>query len=103
MINMIVYLKKQHDPVELAEQLLRENLIASATIDENNISYELNDGVLEQQVNYVITMQTKALLFNEITRIVEAKFGQETPINSVPIVSSNKMFEETIKSKTKKI
>ncbi len=103
MINMIVYLKKQHNPIELVEQLLRENLIASATIDENNTSYEVNNGVLDQQVNYVITMQTKALLFNEIAKIVEAKFGQETPINSVPIVSSNKTFEETIKSKTKKI
>lgn len=103
MINMIVYLKKQHNPVELVEQLLLENLIASATIDENNTSYEVNNGVLYQQVNYVITMQTKALLFNEIAKIVEAKFGQETPINSVPIVSSNKTFEETIKSKTKKI
>jgi uncharacterized protein involved in tolerance to divalent cations len=103
MINMIVYLKKQHNPVELVEQLLLENLIASATIDENNTSYVVNNGVLDQQVNYVITMQTKALLFNEIAKIVEAKFGQETPINSVPIVSSNKTFEETIRSKTKKI
>jgi|LakMenE01Jun11ns_1017448.scaffolds.fasta_scaffold9209483_1 uncharacterized protein involved in tolerance to divalent cations len=103
MINMIVYLKKQHNPAELIEHLLREELIATATIDENNISYSMNNGVVEQEVNYVITMQTKALLFNEIVKIVEMKFGQDTPINSVPIVSTNRMFEETIRSKTKKI
>jgi hypothetical protein len=43
MVNVIIYLKKEHNPKELVKFLLTEKLIAPASIDENNISYELGD------------------------------------------------------------
>jgi len=48
----------------------------------------------------VITAQSKALLFNHIVKAVEEKIGEETPINSTPIIGSNKIFDDIIKAKT---
>ena len=100
MVNVIIYLKKAHNPKELVKLLLTERLIASASIDENNISYKLGDTGFSEIMYSVITAQSKLLLFNEIVKAVEAKIGEETPINSTPIVGSNKIFDDSIKSKT---
>ncbi len=100
MVNVIIYLKKEHNPKELVKFLLSEKLIASASIDENNISYELGDAGLSELVCSVITSQSKTLLFSQIVKAVEAKIGEGTPINSTPIVGSNKIFDDIIKAKT---
>ena len=39
MVNVLIYLKKEDSAKELVKYLLEEKLIASATIDENNISF----------------------------------------------------------------
>ena len=80
--------------------LLTEKLVASASIDENNVSYKLLDGKLYEDVYTVITAQTKSLLFNEIVKLVEERIGDEIPIISSPIVASNRIFDDNIKSKT---
>lgn len=99
MVNMIIYLKKEYNPKELVKDFLEEKLIASATIDEYNISYEMNDnGFLEQLFN-VITSQSKALLFYEVISFVEKEYVHEIPINSTPIVSSNEFFNIKLKTK----
>lgn len=100
MVNVIIYLKKEHNPNELVKFLLSEKLIASASIDENNVSYELGDTGFSEVICSVITAQSKALLFNLIVKAVEEKLGEETPINSTPIVGSNKIFDSIIRTKT---
>jgi hypothetical protein len=100
MVNVIIYLKKGHNPKELVKFLLVEKLIASASIDENNISYELGDAGFSEVMCSVITSQSKALLFNRIVKAVEEKIGEETPINSTPIIGSNKTFDNNIMAKT---
>ena len=100
MVNVIIYLKKEHNPKQLVKLLLTERLIASASIDENNISYKLDDTEFSEVIYSVITAQSKFLLFNEIVKAVEAEIGEETPINSTPIVGSNKVFNDSIKTKT---
>ncbi len=100
MVNVIIYLKREHNAKELVKFLLSEKLIASASIDENNISYKLEDGNFSEVIYSVITSQSKTLLFNEIVKAVESKTGEETPINSTPIVASNKIFNDAIKTKT---
>jgi len=100
MVNVIIYLKKHHNEKELVKYLLTEKLIASASIDENNILYKLENGTVYEDAYNVITSQSKSLLFTEIVKAVENKIGEETPINSIPIVSSNKMFDDAIRTKT---
>lgn len=99
MINVIIHLKKESNPKELVKFLLAKKLIASASIDENNITYELGNDGFSEVICSVITAQSKALLFNEIVKIVESKIGVETPINATPIVGSNKVFDDIIKTK----
>ncbi len=100
MVNIIIYLKKQESAKELVKFLLEEKLIASATIDENNISYKLENGAFSEEIFSVITAQSKSLLFIDIVKAVETKTGEDTLINSTPIVGSNRVFDNTITSKT---
>ena len=100
MVNIIIYLEKEHNAKDLVKHLLSEKLIASASIDENNISYEIENNNFSEKVFSVITAQSKALLFNDVVNAVTYKIGFELPINSIPIVASNKLFDTKIKSKT---
>lgn len=100
MVNIIIYLKKEHNAKELVKFLLEEKLIASASIDENNISYKLENEAFLAEVSSVITAQSKSLLFNEIVKTMEAKIGGDTPIISMPIVASNQIFDDTVRTKT---
>lgn len=102
MINLIIYLKKEYDPVALVEKLLSSQLIAGASIDQNNESFTLNDGTLHRNIYNVITAQTKSLLFPAIAREVEELFGMDVPMNAFPIVAANTIFDEMVRSKTLK-
>ncbi len=102
MINVIIYLKKEQDPMGLVKQLLRKKLIAKASIDFDNHSYKLSDNEIDfiEETYSVVTAQTRSVLFNDIVAFVEAEFGPSVPINSVPIVASNKMFDTIIRQNT---
>jgi|LakMenEpi03Aug12_release.lakeMendotaPanAssembly.Ray.scaffolds.fasta_scaffold43380_6 uncharacterized protein involved in tolerance to divalent cations len=100
MVNVIIYLKKHHQAKALVEHLLRERLIASASIDENNIQYKLVNGTLQEEVNNVITAQSKSLLFQNIVKAVRLKTEEETPIISCPIISSNDTFDQLLRNNT---
>ena len=103
MVNVIIYLKNDQHPKELVELLLREKLISSASIDNNNVSYKYEQDAMSECVYNVITAQTKSLLFNEIIEWVEKKYGSGIPVVSVPIINSNNSFAELVKSSTKLI
>ncbi len=79
---------------------MEEKLIASASIDENNIFYKLENGKFTEEVFSVITAKSNSLLFSEIVKAVEAKTGEGTPIISTPIVASNRIFDDTVRTKT---
>jgi uncharacterized protein involved in tolerance to divalent cations len=100
MVNVIIYLKTNYNAKNLVKNLLTDKLIASASIDQNNISYKIVDGEFTAEMYNVITAQTKSLLFNEIVKSVEEIIGEEVPINSTPIVAINKLFDDTIRTKT---
>ena len=46
MVNVLIYLNSEIDPFLVVKRLLEEKIIAKATIDLDNISYEFNDGNL---------------------------------------------------------
>lgn len=100
MVNGINYLKKQDSAKELVKFLLEKKLIASATIDENNHSYKMENNTFSENVFSVITAQSKSILFNDIVKAVEAKIGLDIPINSTPIIGSNQIFGDVIRDKT---
>jgi uncharacterized protein involved in tolerance to divalent cations len=100
MINVIIYLKKQHNAKELVKYLLTEKLIASASIDESNVSYRIVNDAFVEEVHNVITAQSKSLLFIEILKAVRKNIGEEVPINSTPIVGVNRIFDEIIRTNT---
>ena len=100
MVNIVIYLKSSHNPQELVKHLLAEKLIASASIDENNVFYKMEQGELLKEIYNVITAATKSLLFDDIVKAVEGKIGEETPISSIPIVGFNKIYTDTIREST---
>ena len=103
MVNIIIYLKEKYDAKELVTTLLKEKLIASASIDLNNVSHTLERNEIIENVFNVITAQSKSLLFNEIVDFVEKRFVEKIPINSIPIIGSNRVFNEIIFNKTLKV
>jgi len=96
MVNIIIYLKEEYNAEELVKFLLSEKLIASASIDENNVSYKMNNGNFQKEVFSVITAKSKSLLLSRIITAVEKKTDNEVLINSTPIVGSNKNFDDLI-------
>ena len=100
MINVIIYLRQSQNPKEMVNFLLQEKLIASASIDDNNVSYKMVEDVIVEENYSVITSQSKALLFDEIVSAVERRIGEKVAINSVPIVGANGFFNDTIRKKT---
>jgi uncharacterized protein involved in tolerance to divalent cations len=99
MVNVVIYLKDEYDAIELVKFLLTEKLIASASIDQNNV-YKMNENELTKDVYSVITCQSKSLLFNDIIEAVELRIGVQVPISSTPIVAANRMFDYSIRTKT---
>jgi uncharacterized protein involved in tolerance to divalent cations len=100
MVNVVIYLKKEHNAKDLVKFLLTERLIASASIDENNVSYQIKNEIFSEDVYSVITAQSKSLLFNDIVKAVEEKIGEEIPIYSTPIVGLNRIFDDNVRLRT---
>ena len=100
MINIIIYLRQNQQPKEIVNFLLKERLIASASIDEYNVCYKMVDDVIVEENFSVITSQSKALLFDDVVNAVETKLGEKVAINSIPIVGANGFFNDTIRKRT---
>ncbi len=103
MVNVIIYIKKEFDAEELVKNLLSEKLIASASVDENNVSYSMNSNGFHKNTYSVITAKSKSLLLPYIIKSVEEKIDSEVLINATPIVGSNKFFDALVRENTKPI
>jgi uncharacterized protein involved in tolerance to divalent cations len=103
MVNVIIYLKNHDEAKDLINEMLLDGLVAHASIDHENDSYKVVDGSVVKEVNFVITAQTKALLFSEIDSMVKKKLGDQVPIYSLPITQANDSFDRWIRSNTRKI
>ena len=103
MVNIIIYIEKNQDPMPLVTKLLEEKWIANATIDVENESYRALDNQITKTINTVITCQTKSLHFSKIAKIVALINGEKTPIYSIPVTQSNNSFDILIRENTQKI
>lgn len=100
-----VYIAHPSDKIakQLAEDLLRNKLVARLSIDYNNHVFEMTGEELVESSVSLITAQTKGLLFTEIVDFVHSKYGQEVPIYSLPITQGNEELTHIIREKTKRI
>lgn len=103
MINVIIYLDKINEAKNLVDMLLTEGLIANASIDSDNVSYRIENDEIVTNVNYVITAQTKSLLFSLIDRFISERYGHQVPIYAIPIIQANESFDTLIRNNTRKI
>jgi hypothetical protein len=84
------------------EQLFEEKLIAKATIDLDNKSYQMEENGLVIRHYNVLTLQTRSLLFTKLEQFVEKSYGASIPIYSLPITQSNSWFDNYVRNQTKK-
>ena len=105
MVNIIIYLENElsKKSQELVESLLQHELVASASIDEDNSYYIKKNGKVIKTTHTVITAQTKSLMFSDVVNFIKSNFGEEVPVFSMPLTQMNEYFNEYIKSRTKKV
>jgi uncharacterized protein involved in tolerance to divalent cations len=84
----------------LAKDLVGSGLAAGASIDVNNSHFVKEGDHVIKTVHTVITLQSKALLFNKIVTFVEDFVGEEVPIYSVPITQTDERFHQIIRERT---
>lgn len=101
MINVYIYVNNQRNAKELVMDLLESRLLAHASIDKDNDSFTRRGNQIIQEENYVITGQTKALLFTELVKAVDHLTKGTAKIYSVPITQCNLPFENLIRDNTK--
>lgn len=100
MVNVIIYLCSSKQAEDIVFELLKDNLIANASIDVDNTSYCIKNNEIVKTVYSVITAQTKSLLFSSIEQIVEDKYGKDIHIYSLPITQANTSFDSLIRNST---
>ena len=103
MVNVVIYIDDSLDPKLIISGLFEKKLIAKASIDFNNKVFFMDNGELVESLNSVITCQTKSLLFTDIVRYIKEEFGENIKVCSLPIIASNKAFEDQIVNSTLKI
>ncbi len=102
MVNIIIYLAKEHDAKYLVDTMLNEQLIANATIDMDNISFNIENNHVISTENTVITAQTRSMLISKIENFIASKYGENVRICSIPIIHANNSFDALIRNNTLK-
>jgi len=102
MINVHIYLDSRKDAKNLVKGLIEKDLVAHASIDKDNSSFTKLNGKVTEQTNFVITAQTKALLFTNILEFISQQGLENTKVYSIPITQCNENFGEIIRKNTLK-
>lgn len=100
MITVYIYLKQERDAEQFTQELLLNRLVAHACIDRENVSMKVVNGKVVKEINFVITAQTRALLFDKIVSLIEAKFGELARVFAQPITQCNQPFYRLLQENT---
>ena len=103
MVSVYIYLNGQSKAEELMHSLLSQQLAAHASVDYDNTISFLEAGVIKTKKQCLVTLQTKAMLFNSVVKLVQSEFGFDTRIYSLPITQANENFSDFIRDNTLKI
>jgi uncharacterized protein involved in tolerance to divalent cations len=102
MITVYISLEDQTKAKEIAKELLLNKLVAEISIDFDNHVFRLNEKEqMEEVVTTLISVYTKAILFNEIIDFTYKRFGNNITIYSVPITQGNLTLSNKIRNNTK--
>ncbi len=101
MITVYISLEDQSKAKDIAKALLTEKLVVEVRIDYDNHVFNLENNEIIERTTCILTMQTKGMLFNEITSFVHDKFGNDIPVYSVPITQGNESLTNKIRNNTK--
>ncbi|MBL7931023.1 MAG: divalent cation tolerance protein CutA [Bacteroidia bacterium] len=103
MVNIHIYLESEKDAKKVVESLMEAGLMAHASIDKDNHSFMKTDQGIVEHTNYVITGQTKALLFDQVLKSLEKSGHGSMKVFSTPITQCNEAFSEIIRENTNQI
>lgn len=100
MILVHVFLDSVEEANELADLLLLERLILTATIHENTVRKKLEDGKIVSKNQVLLLGKSKSLLFKDIEETIKKKYGDDLPsLYSMPIVQMEWGLSEQLKSR----
>jgi uncharacterized protein involved in tolerance to divalent cations len=103
MVNVYIYTHSNESARKIVLHLMSKDLMAHASIDKDNESFIKRDGEIVKEENYVITGQSKSLLFNQILEEVATVDAKNLKIFSVPITQCNKSFEDILRVNSKAV
>jgi uncharacterized protein involved in tolerance to divalent cations len=103
MINIYIYLNKEEMATRCAQTLVKEKLVARASIDINNKVLQNQNDLLITETICVITAQTKAILFTKIVEFIQTNFDKNASIFSTPLTQANDNLSLFIRENTQDI
>ncbi|MCB0402879.1 MAG: divalent cation tolerance protein CutA [Flavobacteriales bacterium] len=81
MVLLHILSNTQKQAEQIADFLIRENLLLEATLQQQVMSRKKNEsGTIEISSKTLVTGKTKALLFNEIEKTIKAHFKEQPPV-----------------------
>jgi uncharacterized protein involved in tolerance to divalent cations len=100
MIQITLYTDSENEAKQIAESLLKANLVAYVSIDIKNNFYSLDkDGNLMTEEHAVLKAITRALLFQKVEDYIHLHFKKHIKIYAVPIAHANQDFSDNIRKK----
>jgi uncharacterized protein involved in tolerance to divalent cations len=102
MINVYIAHPNESTARKLAEDLLKNQMVARLSVDYNNHVFEMIEDEIRESTISLITAQTKALLFTDIVAYVHVRYGKNIPIYSLPMTQVNEDLSHLIREKTLK-
>lgn len=100
MVNIHIYLDSEKDAKQVVKDLLTSGLLAHASIDSDNHSFMKIGEDITERTNYVITGQTKALLFDSVLNYLNKSGHGSIKVYSTPITQCNEIFSKIIRENT---
>ena len=89
---------------EIADLLLNEKLLSTASINENLLTKDLRENSKGYKNQTLLFGTTKALLFNKIDPLLKSKFpGVISSIYAIPIIYMGEQEAQKVKNETQKV
>jgi uncharacterized protein involved in tolerance to divalent cations len=102
MITATIYISNTHNPEEVIDKLIKEQLIAFATHDLGVTVYRNENGITVTENVNVLYIETKSLLYTELTEHLNTYYLNQYHLFSCPIIQYSEDFMDVIKVNVKK-
>ncbi|WP_282048484.1 divalent cation tolerance protein CutA [Maribacter aquivivus] len=105
MILGYIIVNKKKQAKEIAQLLLAQNLIYSASISTKKVfSKNLKTGEIDYEKQTIIEGKTKALLFSTINEILRVTYRTNMPLfYAVPIIYMDEEQTQSLRNQTAKV